>query len=701
MRKLCRPGFSYAVTVKKKESNLNYTVLTRVILKALIIIPLIYNFTYAADEDYFAEDDFFGDSPIVLTVSRMHKPLAESPASVTVIDRQMIRDSGARELSEIFRMVPGFFVGHNFSNGNKPVVVYQGLGEQFYKQFQVLVDGRSVFIPSYGGVPWSRLPLLLEDIERVEVTRGPNAVTYGANAFLATINIITRHAAEDSGFAVSYLNDLNNSNKTQDLYVRMGNQIGDLDWRITAGRESNSGSNLYHDSYVNEKLNFRTDFLTAYNQFWTIQAGIVQSTINLGDGSFDDLIRDEDSSNSYQNIKWEMAEDHLTTSMLLSHSRFVVEDAFETTPLNTPFAGALTFLESNGLITLPLPDFTGIVDFDRITDRVDFEIFQNRKINDMFTINYGLSLRKDEVTSFYFFHDNETHTIDTNRVLSSLEWKPIDDITIDLGVILEKTNFTEQESSHRLTLIKKQNNHHIRLVTSTAKRNPVLWELFGFTQFDIDVPGGIILKLFVWDGNEQLKPENIQSTEIGVFSNYLDKQLTTDIKLFSYTISDQYKIDRNPPPASAIPVFYFPDTVRSQVNEAKTEVNGLELSVNFSPAHKTYRVYGGLSKTSVKSNDLEKTNSYPEFVSFIGGHFNINRKHQVSGLLHRVDDLEMLDTNPIEAYTRVDLRYQFTINPVLSTKLELIGQNLYENHDDYGLGREQEKSYLLRVSSQF
>ena len=106
--------------------------------------------------DYLAGNDFFGDSPIVLTVSRMHKPLADAPASVSVIDRQMIKNSGARQIADIFRMIPGFVVG--YLDGHSPVVTYHGLGQRWHRQLQVLIDGRSVFIPSFGGVPWSNLP---------------------------------------------------------------------------------------------------------------------------------------------------------------------------------------------------------------------------------------------------------------------------------------------------------------------------------------------------------------------------------------------------------------------------------------------------------------------------------------------------------------------------------------------------------------
>jgi len=169
-----------------------------------------------------AETDFFDESPLILTASRMSKPLFESPASVSVITREMIESSGARELSEIFRLVPGFIVG-NF-NGNKAIVTYQGLGNEFARQTQVLIDGRSVFLPSIGGVPWANLPLILEDIERVEVIRGPNAVTYGANAFLATINIITRHSAEDQGTRYSLTTSDRTNPDVTDAYFRLGYQ---------------------------------------------------------------------------------------------------------------------------------------------------------------------------------------------------------------------------------------------------------------------------------------------------------------------------------------------------------------------------------------------------------------------------------------------------------------------------------------------
>ncbi len=301
------------------------------------ITALVFLSIVAQADQYVAESDFFGESPVVLTASRLHKPLAESPVSISVIDREMIRNSGARQIADIFRMVPGFIVG--YLHGYTPSVTYNGLGSEFTRNMQVLIDGRSVFIPSFGGIPWSNLPLLIDDIERIEITRGPNAVTYGSNAFLATINIITRHSAEDLGGQVSATHDLDEDSTTQDFYFRYGNQYKDLDWRISAGREKDQGypdTQTFDelDDKTLEKVNIRADFLSNYNHFWTFQAGGNQSAFGRGDGDPTDIYRTAEIQNSYQNIKWEIIEDDVQTTLKLTHTSLMVDDQFTTEPLD-------------------------------------------------------------------------------------------------------------------------------------------------------------------------------------------------------------------------------------------------------------------------------------------------------------------------------------------------------------------------------
>ncbi len=664
---------------------------------SLLFILTLFSTSLNAEE-YLAETDFFGDSPVVLTVSRMNKPLENSPASVSIIDRQMIQNSGAREIADIFQMVPGFIVGYR--NGYSAAVTYHGLGSIWQRQLQVYIDGRSVFIPSYGGVPWSNLPLLLEDIERVEITRGPNAVTYGTNAFLATINIITRHAAEDFGSKISVTQDLNEGKEVNDLYFRVGDQVGDLDWRITAGREEDNGFELNYDSKILRKVNLRTDFLTAYNQLWSIQTGINQSSFNRGSADASDVYRDEETSNSYQNIKWELLQDNVTTTIQLTHTKQDVDDNFLTDSINQK----LDDIFDISLFSMLPVDITFEISYDRVSDRIDLELFQNRVLRNDATVIYGASIREDKVYSYYLFNDEDTHRITTNRLFSSIEWKYLEDLIIDIGFMLEDSSYIDHELSGRVSVIKKMDDQHsLRLVTSTATRNPLLYETSGNTQFAIELPAGLFpfteIPVVTWKGTEGLQPESIRSTEIGLFSEFNNRQITTDIKIFDYKLTDQLTGSKETSidPASGLPLEY-----RVVKNYGTTTVKGIEASFNYSPKHKNFRLYGGFSRVENESDITALKDSFPVLTTFAGGHINFNNKHQLSTAISYAGSMSWIDINrQLDSHIKLDLRYQYILNRKYDSHLEIIGHNLYEDYVDYGTSEVQQKSLLMRISSRF
>jgi len=143
------------------------------------------------------ESAFLDELPVVLSVSRLSQPVSEAPAAVTVIDRDMIRASGFRDIPDLLRLVPGFSVA--YTRDNTWAIGYHGMADAFSRRFQVLVDGRSIYSAAYGAVYWGELPLSIDDVERIEVVRGPDAATYGANAFLAVINIITKDPSQTLG----------------------------------------------------------------------------------------------------------------------------------------------------------------------------------------------------------------------------------------------------------------------------------------------------------------------------------------------------------------------------------------------------------------------------------------------------------------------------------------------------------------------
>ena len=133
-----------------------------------------------------SEHEFLADFPTVLSASRLRQNASETPQAVTVIDQAMIRASGAREFAELFRLVPGFTVSYvTYVKGLQPIVSYHGLGREFFSRLQVLIDGRSINNATLGGVDWSEFPFTPDDIDRIEVVRGPSNATHGIGAFLA------------------------------------------------------------------------------------------------------------------------------------------------------------------------------------------------------------------------------------------------------------------------------------------------------------------------------------------------------------------------------------------------------------------------------------------------------------------------------------------------------------------------------------
>jgi iron complex outermembrane receptor protein len=197
-------------------------------------------------------DSYFGDFPVVLSASRLVQTVSEAPAEVTVIDQEMIKTSGAREVVDLFRLVPGMVVGQYKSH--QPTLGFFGFSGPLYRQLQVLIDGVSIYSSAWGGAEWSELPISLEDIERIEVVRGPNAATFGANSFLGVVNIITRDpAVEHDRELVANIGE----NHIRDTHVRYSVGNGELRYRLTAGQRADDGLDSYPDSRRTNFLNLR------------------------------------------------------------------------------------------------------------------------------------------------------------------------------------------------------------------------------------------------------------------------------------------------------------------------------------------------------------------------------------------------------------------------------------------------------------
>ncbi len=133
----------------------------------------------------------------VTSVHKKSERASEAPAAVYVITQEDIRRSGATSIVELLRYVPGLNVGR--AAASQWAVSSRGFNDQFANKLLVLIDGRTVYTPLFSGVYWDVQNQMLENIERIEVVRGPGATLWGANAVNGVINIITKDAEDTQG----------------------------------------------------------------------------------------------------------------------------------------------------------------------------------------------------------------------------------------------------------------------------------------------------------------------------------------------------------------------------------------------------------------------------------------------------------------------------------------------------------------------
>jgi len=137
----------------------------------------------------------------IVSAAKKEQRISESAAAVFVITQDDIRRSGVTTIPDALRMVPGLQVAQQ--DANTWAVSSRGFNSRFANKLLVMIDGRTVYTPLFSGVYWDVQGLLLEDIDRIEVIRGPGAALWGANAVNGVINIITRRAQETTGTLVT------------------------------------------------------------------------------------------------------------------------------------------------------------------------------------------------------------------------------------------------------------------------------------------------------------------------------------------------------------------------------------------------------------------------------------------------------------------------------------------------------------------
>jgi iron complex outermembrane receptor protein len=215
----------------------------------------------------------------VTTASKEPEKISKTPAAIFVLTQDDIRRSGATSIPEVLRLVPGVEVARISSN--QWSVNIRGLGSGFSKSVLVLIDGRSVYTPLYAGVYWDVQNVLLEDVDHIEVIRGPGGTIWGSNAVNGVINIITKNTKDTRGTYAS--TRVGNVDQSQ-AGVRYGSSHGsNLNYRAYAmgfGQtpEFHPGGGNY-DAWQLGQAGFRTDSQLTDRDTLTVQGDLYKGNV--------------------------------------------------------------------------------------------------------------------------------------------------------------------------------------------------------------------------------------------------------------------------------------------------------------------------------------------------------------------------------------------------------------------------------------
>jgi iron complex outermembrane receptor protein len=434
----------------------------------------------------------------------------------------MIKASGFRTIPDLFRMVPGMYV--SYYSGNSAIVGYHGVIEDYARRMQMLVDGRTVYMPPMGGVSWEDLPLQMEDIERIEVTRGPAAASYGGNSYQGVINIITRDAGALRGLKASATKG---NGGISDSSLNFGNRGETLDYRMSFGYRSDNGYDANqvdpnNDSHSTHLFNLRAGYHPNAVNSIDLQMGYNKGSRGVGSvNSWPDLPHDTHNTEDFQQATWLHSLDGGSELKLQFYHIYHDE-------LNT-----LGWISDNVTVTRDEVELQHTL----VTSR------DNRLV-------WGASVRKDWTNAPNRFLTEQT--VHESALFAHDEWRFTPQWILNVGTMLEDSGLGQKSMSPRAAL-----NYHfaeqqtLRVGISRAYRNPSLFE--ERSNYHFLLPGNT--PLVVNQSSGGLRPEGILSREIGYLGEFSDKALSIDARMYYDKLSDIIYLAVTLPPQDYVNTF--------------------------------------------------------------------------------------------------------------------------------------------------
>lgn len=607
------------------------------------------------------ERSFLEELPVVLSASRIPQSLADTPGAVTVLDREFIQGTGYRDLPSLLRLVPGFQVV--IERGGLSQVTYHGLGGSFPNRMQVLVDGRSVYSPYFlGGVDWWSVPVTIDEIERVEVFRGANSVTYGSNAFMGVVNIVTLSAGDRSGgeFSATVGN-----NSLRDLAGRFETRSGDLSLRFSAEMRSDDGLRALVDSPRRSVATVRLDYEHGTRDSFSVWAGVNDSRRVLGYEGIPtntNGLRALRAENSFVHVQWRRA---LGMGEELKVGYYHNEEHAR---------------EEHSAYLPPLFPVVPI-DYNRTSDRDNLDFQHLFSPLPGTRVAWGAELRRDSIRSPRLFFETGGAHQSLARVFGNLEWQATPAFAVNAGAMLERYSGRGSKLAPRLfghwTPVR---GHSFRVGRSTAYRAPSSFEERSDMRFYSNGYSGTLLQVS-WRGLPAIKPERIHTDEVGYVGQFLRWNGVLDVRVFRERVTDLIQDVVIP----RLPGVLIPRTFSVVNSDVPVRNTGFEAHYSARPTPRD-RLTAGYSSLRVSAPfaDGDHEREFPRHTATATWMRQWNPNWSTTLSLVASDKFEWSGSLPVPGYEYVDARVAYRFGRVAAPiEVALNLQNLGRKHEEY------------------
>lgn len=522
----------------------------------LLLSLLSASLACAAD---LSEQDYFAELPEVLTVTRLAQPLSETPGAVTIIDRTTIRRSGARELADVLRLVPGYLVAGY--NGANPNAAYHVPIDDYGIRNLVMVDGRAVYSSLYlGGTHRGMMGVLLDDIERIEVLRGSNSAAFGANAMFGVINIVTRHAADTQGGEISVSGG---EGGLSDAYARIGWGSDAARFRLSAGRRSDSGYRNAFDDKKIDQLHLRGDLRPAANHDLMLMAGATE--LHAGDGFT------SQAGNPERTVRWQNYYVHGQWRIQMSDNNEV--------KLSANYDQEALYDKA------PYSVVPGMMlDYGGRAQRLDIELQHQANLTPELRLVWGAGYKHEEADSKPLYDARSPVSSSERRFFGNAAWQPNRYWTLNTGGYWGDSSETGSYFAPRLMAnLHLTPDHTLRAGATDSMRAPTLFELKGDVRYYIN--NTLIGRTTTARGN--VSQEKLSTIELGYFGNWRDLNLTLDVRAFHERMKDTIKVDSYRLTAAEAAGLITGSRIKDYINDDGLKVRGAEYQLRWKPLSKT------------------------------------------------------------------------------------------------------------------